>query len=65
MPIREAQEASYLHWPAEQSIERLAAGILEHQHSVTAAGHEVQRLHRPCSIQLSLQSVFVGEAIEA
>ena len=33
----EAQEASHLHRCAEQPVERLAAGILEHQHGPTAS----------------------------
>jgi hypothetical protein len=39
--------------------------ILEHQHGPTALAHEAQRPHGPSAIQLILQAVFVGEAIEA
>ena len=60
----EAQEASHLHGRAEQPLERLAAGILEHQHGPAAFADELQRPHRPGPVQLVLQSVFVGEAIE-
>ena len=62
MPM--AQEALHLHGCAKQPVERLAAGILEHQHGPTAFGDELQRSHRPCPIQLVLQSIFVREAIE-
>ena len=60
----EAQEASHLHRCAEQPIERLAAGILEHQHDPAAVSHELQRSHRPRAVQFVLQSIFVSEAIE-
>ena len=62
----QAQEALDLHRRGEQPVERLeAADILEHQHGTTAISHDLQRPHRPRSVQLFLQSVFVGEAIEA
>ena len=60
----EAQKAPHLHGRAEQSVERLAAGVLEHQHGPTAFAHELERPHRPRPVQLILQSVFVSEAIE-
>ena len=46
-------------------VERLAAGIFEHQHGATAVAHELKGARRPRSVQLILQFVFVGEAIEA
>ena len=61
----EAQEASHLHGRAEQPVERLAARILEHQHGPTGVAHELQRPHRPRRVELILEFVFVGEAIEA
>ena len=61
----QAQEASHLDGRAEQPVERLATRILEHQHRPTALAHEVQRPHGPRAIQLILQAVFVGQAIEA
>ena len=61
---REAQEASHLHGRAEQPLERLAARILEHQHRPTAFALKRQRPRRPAAVQLVLQFVFVGEAIE-
>ena len=60
----EAQKAPHLHRRAEQPVERLAAGVLEHQHGPTALAHELQRPHRPRPVQLVLQSVFVSKAIE-
>ena len=62
----EAQEASDLHGRSEQPDERLeAADILEHQHSTASIAHDLQRPHRPRSVQLFFQSVLVGEAIQA
>ncbi len=61
----EAQEASHLHRRAEQPLERLAAGILEHQYGPAAFMGEIQRQHRPSAIKLIFQAVFVGKAIEA
>ena len=60
----QAQEASYLHGPTEQTIERLAAQIIEHQHGPTGVAHESQRPRRPCAVELIFQLVFVREAIE-
>src|SRR6516225_3768713 len=61
----QAQEASYLHGPTEQTVERLAAQIIEHQHGPTGVAHEGQRSRRPCSVELIFQLVFVREAIES
>ena len=61
----EAQEASHLHGCAEQPVERLAAGIFEHELAAPALVPKLQRPHRPCTIQFVLQSVFVGKLIEA
>ena len=60
----EVQEASHLHRRAEQPLERLAALILQHQHGPAAVADELQRPRRPGSVQLVLQSIFVGQAIE-
>ena len=60
----EAQEASHLHRRAEQPVERLAAGILQHQHGPAAVADELQRPHRPRPVQLVLQAVFVSQAIQ-
>ena len=62
----EAQEAPDLQGGAEQPLKRLeTADVLEHQHRANTIAHDLQRSHRPRSVQLFLQSVFVGEAIEA
>src|SRR6516225_9010601 len=61
----QGQEASDLHWPTEQPVERLAARILKHQHRPTGVTHEVQRAHRPCPVELILEFIFVRESIEA
>ena len=62
----ETQEAPDLQGGAEQPLERLeTADVLEHQHRAAAIAHDLQRPDRPRSVQLFLQSVFVGEAIEA
>ena len=61
----QAQETSYIHGRAKRPIKRLAARILEHQHGPTAFAHKLQRQQRPRSVEFVLQSVFVGEAIEA
>ena len=61
----QAQEASYLHGPTEQTVERLAARIIEHQHGPTGVAHEGQRPRRPCPVELIFQLVFVREAIES
>ena len=60
----EAQKAQHLHGRPEQSVKRLAAGILEHQHGPTAFADEFERPHRPRPFQLVLQSVFVSKTIE-
>ena len=60
----EAQKAPHLHGPPEQPVQRLAAGVLEHQHGPTAFADELERSHRPRPVQLVLQSVFVSKAIE-
>ena len=49
--------------PSNRS-QRLAAGILEQQHDPTAFADELERSHRPCPVQLVLQSVFVSKTIE-
>ena len=50
----EAQEATHLHWGTEQSVERLAAGILEHQYGPAAFTPKLQRPQSPCTVQLVL-----------
>src|SRR6476646_1206908 len=60
----QAQEKVHLERHAEQSLERLAAGILEHQHGPTAITNQLEWTHRPRAIQLLLQFIFVSETIE-
>ena len=60
----EAQEACNLHRCAEQSVQRLAARILEHQHDLAALAHQLERAHGPGAVELVPQSIFVGEAID-
>ena len=60
----EAQETSRLHRRAEEVAEQFAAGILEHQDGLTAVLHKFKRPHGPRAVQLILESVFVGKAIE-
>ena len=57
----QAQEVSHFHGRAKKGLERLAARIFEHQHGPT----ELERPHRPSTVQLVLQSVFVGQTSEA
>jgi hypothetical protein len=57
---RRVARSVHPHGRAEQPVERLCAGILEHQHGPTGVAHEFWRLHRPRPTQFNLQSVFVG-----
>ena len=54
----------HLHGQAEQSVQQLAAGILEHQHGPSAVANELKRTHRPRPVQLVLQFVFTSKAVE-
>ena len=60
----DAQKAPHLHGHPEQPVQRLAAGVLEHQHDLTAFADELERSHRPRPVQFVLQFVFASEAIE-
>jgi hypothetical protein len=61
---RKAQEFRHLHRPAEQPLERLAAGVSQHQHEPALAPQELDRLRRPVAVEVSPQSEFVLEALE-
>src|SRR5260370_27667579 len=61
---RRAQEVVRLQGRAEQMLERLAAGILEHQHGAAAFANQPEWTHRPRPVQLFLQSIFVSKTIE-
>ena len=60
----EAQEASHLHRFADESLERLAARILEQQRCSTAFAGKRERPRRPCGVEFVPQFIFVSEAIE-
>ena len=64
-PDGEVQEPSQLHRFAEDAVERLASRILEQQHRPPALAYELERPHRPGTVQVVLQSVFVCETIQA
>ena len=51
--------------PTVQTVERLAAQIIEHQHGPTGVAHEGERPRRPCPVELIFQLVFVRKAIES
>src|SRR5580704_12772009 len=60
----QAQKEVHLERHAEQSLERLAAGILEHQHGPAALTNQPEWTRRPRPIQLLLQSILVSKTIE-
>ena len=59
----ETQEASHLHWRAEHPLERLTTGVVKHQHGPTMLAHQLQRSHRPRTVQIIPEFVFASEAI--
>ena len=61
---REVQEGPHRHRLAEQPFQQFAARVLQHQHGPTALADELQRPHRPRSVELILQSIFMSKAIE-
>ena len=64
MPDGKAQEAPQRHARAEQPLERLATGILEHEHVPTVFAHQLQRPCRPCTIEFIFELTFVREPFE-
>ena len=60
----EAQEPPRLHRPAQQLRKRNAAGILQHQQGAPALAQQLQGPGGPRRLQLVLQRIFVGEAVE-
>src|SRR5580704_16966188 len=62
---RQAQEVARLQGRAKQPLERLAAGILEHQHGPAAVTNQLEWTHCPRAIQLLLQSIFVSKTIQS
>ena len=61
---REVHERPHRHRLTEQPLQQFAARVLQHQHGPTAFADELQRPHRPRSVELILQSVFVSKAIK-
>src|SRR5882672_5612511 len=61
---RQAQEVVRLQGRAEQPLERLPAGILEHQHGPAAFSDKLKRTRRPRPVQFLLQSIFVSKTIQ-
>src|ERR1700680_1251843 len=52
---RDVQEMRYLQWPAEQSIERRTARILEHQHHAVVVVRQRDWSRRPVSVKFSFE----------
>jgi hypothetical protein len=61
----QAKELSYLHWGAEEAAEQVAARIFEQQNDLAAVSRKRKRPHGPCAVQLILEGIFVGKAIES
>jgi hypothetical protein len=51
---RQPHESVRFERRAQQPLEWLAARVLEYQHGPIALTHELERPHRPCTIQLVL-----------
>ena len=62
---RDAQEMRYIHRPAKQSIERLAARILEHQRHAAVVARQRDRPRRPVGVKFVLERIFVFEPLDA
>ena len=62
---REAQEMRYVQWSAEQSIERLAAGILKHQRHAVVVARQRDRSRRPVSLEFGFERIFVLKPFDA
>ena len=60
----EAQEAPGLHRRADEPLERFAAWILAQQRCPTGSADRLVWPGRPCGVELILQLVLMGEAIE-
>lgn len=58
---RNAQKLRYLQWFAEESIERLAARVVEYEHRVPIAARERNRPRSPFRVQLACEFVFVHD----
>jgi hypothetical protein len=62
---RDAQEFHYFQWSADQSIERLAAGILEHQRHAIVLPGQPDRPRRPRSIKFGFERILMFELLQA
>jgi len=64
-PDGELHEASDFHGRADTLVERLAAGVFEHEQGSIVLAHELQRPRRPGIVQVFPQRVFMSEPVEA
>ena len=55
----------YVQWSAKQPIERLAAGILEHQRHAAVVVRQRDRSRRPVSIKFAFECIFVFKPLDA
>ena len=62
---RDAQERRYVQWPAKQSIERHAAGILKHQRHAVVVVCQRDWPRRPVSVKFSFERIFVFKPLDA
>lgn len=62
---RESEEFPNLHRLANEAIGWFAAWVIDHEHGSPALTHQIQRPHRPGTIQETLKVVFVRKPIDA
>jgi len=55
----------YVQWPAKQSIERLAAGILKHQRHAAVIVRKRDGSRRPVGVKFGLERIFVFKSLDA
>ena len=60
----ETQECPQFHGPVELALQRLATGILEHQHGPAALTDKLERPQRPRTVELVPQSIFMCETTD-
>ena len=60
----DSEELSDLHRLPDEAIERLATGVVDHEQRLPALAPQFQRPQCPGTIQITLQFVFVREAID-
>ncbi len=60
----DAEESGHVERPAQQAIQRLAAGILEHQRHSPCARGQCHRARCPVTVEQSPQREFVFEPLE-